>query len=82
MLIQVRQTDVVKIDKKTLTMVVDEELEGSLEEIGEGESFSVRNASCFRLWTKKREAYRVGKEQDMVRLCCMRAERSQCQRLA
>ncbi|KAJ9118546.1 hypothetical protein QFC22_003765 [Naganishia vaughanmartiniae] len=28
---------VVKIDKKTLTMVVDEELEGTLEEIGEGE---------------------------------------------
>lgn len=27
---------VVKIDKKTLTIVVDEELEGSLEEIAEG----------------------------------------------
>jgi hypothetical protein len=32
-----RLCGLVKIDKKTLTMVVDEELEGTLEEIGEGE---------------------------------------------
>ncbi len=35
----------VRIDKKTLSMVVEEELEGSIEEIAEGQSLNVLKVS-------------------------------------